>query len=73
LGWFSNPFLVLAVASELLTLLAFLFVRPLATLLGQSPPSRSGLLTAMLAIPAVLLADLFQKHFFRSTKHTARS
>lgn len=61
LGWFSNRFLVIAVACELLALIAFLYIRPLAALLGQASPNRIGFVIALLAIPAVLLADHIQK------------
>jgi magnesium-transporting ATPase (P-type) len=62
LGWLTNRFLLLAVTAELLLLGAFLFFRPLASLLGQAPPSGVGLVFALLAFPAVLFADAIQKH-----------
>jgi magnesium-transporting ATPase (P-type) len=61
LGWFSNRYLVLAVLCELAMLAGFLYISPLAKVLGQAPPNRAGYLTALLAIPAVLLADALQK------------
>jgi hypothetical protein len=48
-------------ASELVILAAFLFVPPLAELLGGRPPSMVGWLLAAAAVPAVLLADTTYK------------
>jgi magnesium-transporting ATPase (P-type) len=62
LGWLTNRFLVLAVTVELLLLGAFLSFHPLASLLGQAPPSGVGLVFALLAFPAVLFADAIYKH-----------
>ncbi|RBY87733.1 cation-transporting P-type ATPase [Blastococcus sp. TF02A-30] len=61
LGWRSNPLLVWAVAVELVVLLALLLVPLLADLLGQSAPPLPGLLVALAAVPAVLLADAAAK------------
>jgi magnesium-transporting ATPase (P-type) len=61
LGWFSNRYLVLAVLCEAAMLVGFLYFSPLATLLGQAPPNLIGYLTALLAIPAVLIADAIHK------------
>jgi hypothetical protein len=44
---------------------AFLYLPPLARLLGQTGPSWIGFLAALLAIPAVLGADTLQKGFRR--------
>jgi magnesium-transporting ATPase (P-type) len=63
LGWFSNRFLVLAVVCEAAMLAAFLYVRPLATILGQAPPSGVSVLTALMAIPAVLAVDALHKQY----------
>ena len=52
LGWFSNRFLVLAVVGEVAMLGGFLYFRPLAGVLGQAPPGRTGFLIALLAAPA---------------------
>jgi len=65
LGWLSNRWLLLAVACELAMLAGFLFIAPLAALLGQAPPNRAGFFTALLAIPAVLAADAAHKHWRR--------
>ncbi|MFY2861081.1 hypothetical protein ACOJVU_15270, partial [Mycobacterium sp. THU-M104] len=46
-------------------LAAFLYVPPLAHLLGQTGPSWAGWLTALLAIPAVLAADAIYKRLRR--------
>ena len=61
LGWLSNRYLVLAIVLELAMLAGFLYITPLARLLGQAPPSSVGYLTAVLAIPAVFLADALHK------------
>ena len=61
LGWGSNRLLVGAVAVELLALAGFLFIPPLASLLGHAPPSLWGWAVALLAIPAVLAADAAHK------------
>lgn len=61
LGWWTNRFLLVAVMFEVFLLAALLHFRPLALLLGQAPPNRSGLMAALLAFPAVLLADALHK------------
>ncbi|WP_260982484.1 cation-transporting P-type ATPase [Arthrobacter sp. U41] len=61
LGWFSNRLLIWAVLAELGLLAVFLFLGPLAALLGHAPPSPGGLAVALAAIPAVLLADWLYK------------
>jgi calcium-translocating P-type ATPase len=63
LGWSTNRFLLVAVTVEMLLLGVFLFVRPLALLLGQAPPNKTGFLIGMLAFPAVLFADAIQKRW----------
>ncbi|MCI4674127.1 cation-translocating P-type ATPase [Candidatus Mycolicibacterium alkanivorans] len=68
----SNRLLIGAVAAELAMLAAFLYIAPLAHLLGQSPPSGAGVLAAALAAPAVLAADTLQKRITRSAKQTRR-
>ncbi len=62
LGWRSNPLLLGAVSFELLALAVFLFVSPVASLLGQAPPPLAGALVALFAAPAVLLIDALHKH-----------
>ena len=61
LGWFTNRFLVSAAAAELVFLAAFLGVPFLASLLDHAPPSAAGLAVAVLAAPAVLMADALDK------------
>jgi len=61
LGWGTNMLLVWAVLGELAVLAVCLFVPYLATLLGQAPPPPLGLALALLAAPAVLLADWIHK------------
>jgi magnesium-transporting ATPase (P-type) len=65
LGWFSNRYLVLAVLCEAAMLAGFLYLRPLANILGQAPPNAVGYMGALLAIPAVLAADAAQKRYRR--------
>lgn len=65
LGWRTNPYLLGAVAAELLLLAAFLYIPPLARVLGHAPPSHTGLGTALLAFPAVLVADAVAKWLWR--------
>ena len=63
LGWGTNRLLVWAVLAEVAILAVCLYVPSLAALLGQSPPPPEGLLLAVLAAPAVLLADWIHKSF----------
>jgi hypothetical protein len=65
LGWFSNRFLVLAVVGEVAMLVSFLYLRPLAGVLGHAPPNGVGFLVALLAAPAVLVADAIYKRYRR--------
>jgi magnesium-transporting ATPase (P-type) len=61
LGWAGNPFLVVAVGIELLMLLGFLYIGPLAGLLGHQAPSIAGWLVALATGPVVLAADALHK------------
>jgi magnesium-transporting ATPase (P-type) len=61
LSWTRNRFLVASVAVELALLVVFVFVGPLATLLGQAPPPPLGWAVALLAAPAVLAVDAAHK------------
>lgn len=61
LAWTTNRLLLGAVAVEVLMLLGFLYVGPLAGLLDHAPPSTAGFAVALLAVPAVVLADGAQK------------
>ena len=63
LGWHTNRFLLVAVSIELFMLLGFIYISPVASLLGHAPPSRVGLSVALLAFPAVLLADAVHKRW----------
>jgi magnesium-transporting ATPase (P-type) len=62
LGWFSNRYLVLAIVGEAAMLAGFLYIPPVAALLGHAPPNAVGALVAVLAIPAILLVDAAYKH-----------
>ncbi len=61
LGWFTNRLLLWAVLAELGLLAVFLFLGPVAALLGHAPPTPGGLAVALASIPAVLLADWLYK------------
>lgn len=63
LGWFSNRYLVIAIFCEAAMLIGFLYISPLAKILGQAVPNTAGYFTALLAIPAVLAADAVQKRW----------
>jgi magnesium-transporting ATPase (P-type) len=62
-GWTRNRLLVYAVITEFMLLLFFLLVPPVAAVLGHSPPTTAGVVVAILAFPAVLLADSLHKYF----------
>nr|WP_307005451.1 cation-transporting P-type ATPase [Sinomonas atrocyanea] len=61
LPWGTNRMLLGAIAAELVLLAVFLFIGPVATLLGQAPPPLEGLAVAAFAIPGVLAGDAFHK------------
>ncbi len=63
--WSSNRLLVAAVAIEVVMLGGFLFIGPLARVLGHRPPTLAGFGVALLAMPAVLVADSIQKAIIR--------
>jgi magnesium-transporting ATPase (P-type) len=73
LGWKANPLLVIGVGVELLLLALLLFLDPLASLLGQAPPTAIGWLVAALAAPAVLLADAAHKHLMALSRRARSS
>ncbi|MFN8632679.1 MAG: cation-transporting P-type ATPase [Chloroflexota bacterium] len=60
-GWTSNRLLLVGIGAELVFLGLLLYVAPLASLLGQAAPTAVGWVMALLAIPAVLLADTGHK------------
>ena len=70
LGWTSNRLLLWSLAAELAALVAFLFVPPVAALLGHAPPPPAGLAMAALAIPAVFAADWTYKAARRGNFHS---
>ena len=63
LGWFSNGYLVIAIFCEAALLIGSLCISPLAKVMGQAAPNTAGYFTALLAIPAVLAADVVQKRW----------
>lgn len=62
---YNNPLLLRAVLFELCALIAFVFVSPVADLLDQAPPPAAAWLAALLAAPALLLADAAHKRWLR--------
>ena len=60
-GWTTNSLLLGALVAELMMLVGFLYIPPLADLLGQAAPTCVGFAVALLAIPAVIVADTLQK------------
>jgi magnesium-transporting ATPase (P-type) len=65
LGWFSNRLLVAGATIELVIAAACLVIPPIATALGQQVPSPVGWCAALLAVPAVLVADAAHKTWLR--------
>jgi magnesium-transporting ATPase (P-type) len=61
LGWTSNRLLLWGVAVEVLSLAAVFAVAPMARLLDHAAPPLAGFAVALLAVPAVLGADLLHK------------
>jgi magnesium-transporting ATPase (P-type) len=61
LGWRTNRLLLLAVLLELLLLLGFLGIGPVARTLDHAWPPLAGALVALLAVPAVFAADALHK------------
>ncbi len=64
----SNHLLIGAVVAELVMLAAFLYIPPLAHLLGQSGPNVAGFAVAVLAVPAILTADTIFKRVGRTRR-----
>lgn len=65
LGWTSNHLLIVAVGVSLGLLAALLFVAPLASLLGQSPPPLAGWIVAIASPPIMLGVDAVHKRIRR--------
>ncbi len=61
LGWTGNRLLLWAVGAELVALIGFLVVPPVARALDHAVPSLAGMAMALLAAPAVLAADAVYK------------
>jgi magnesium-transporting ATPase (P-type) len=70
-GWTTNRLLLGAIVAELAMLAGFLSLPLFADLLDQAPPTWAGFATAMLAIPAVILADTIQKRAVRRRRALA--
>jgi len=61
LGWFSNRLLLVGVATALVLLACFLFIAPIAAVLGQAPPPAWGWLIAAAGLPVMLGVDALHK------------
>jgi magnesium-transporting ATPase (P-type) len=70
ISWTTNHLLIGAVAAELAMLAGFLYLPPLAELLDQAPPTLAGFAVALLAIPAVLVADAVHKGALHARRTT---
>ncbi len=68
----ANPLLLWAIAAELAMLAAFLYVGPIADLLDQAGPSGAGAAVAVLAAPAVLVADTLHKRALTGRSSSAK-
>ncbi|HUX05570.1 MAG TPA: cation-transporting P-type ATPase [Acidimicrobiales bacterium] len=65
LGWTSNRLLIVGVAVSLGLLATLLFVKPLASLLGQGPPPLVGWVVAFASPPIMLGVDALHKRVRR--------
>jgi magnesium-transporting ATPase (P-type) len=63
LGWWSNPLLVFAVGLALVLGVVSLALPSVARLLTQAVPPPAGIAVALLTAPAILLADVLDKHW----------
>lgn len=61
LGWTSNRLLVWAVGAQLVVLVLFLYLPPVARALTHAPPPVEGVLIALAAIPVGLAVDALHK------------
>jgi magnesium-transporting ATPase (P-type) len=68
-GLRGNRLLPAAVTAEVAMLVGFLYVAPLADILGHRGPGLVGWLIAGLAVPAVLVADGLRKTSLRESRH----
>jgi len=67
----ANRLLIGAVAAMIVLLVGFLFIPPIADLLGQAPPGAAGFAVALLAVPAVLGVDALDKAVQRRRRGAA--
>jgi magnesium-transporting ATPase (P-type) len=72
-GWTTNKLLLGAIVAEVGMLAAFVYIGPVADLLDQSGPSWAGFAVALLAVPAVIIADTVQKRFVTRGRGPRRS
>lgn len=61
LGWFTNRLLVAGVVLALVLLVCFLYLPPVASVLGQGPPPAAGWAVAVAGIPLMLAVDTGHK------------
>lgn len=73
LRFFANPLLLGAIIVELVALVGFLFIGPVARRLGHAPPPFEALWVVVLAAPAVLLVDSIYKLLERKRWHRLSS
>jgi magnesium-transporting ATPase (P-type) len=73
IGWTTNPLLLGALVAELGMLAGFLYIPLFADLLDQAGPTWIGFAVALLAIPALILADTLQKRHVRRRRATPRA
>ena len=73
LGWRTNRLLLWAVGAELLALVGFLLIPPVARLLAHAVPPIGGLAVAAMAAPLVLAVDAIHKRARRRSRQQQRS
>lgn len=72
LNWLSNRFLLVALGVQLLLLLVFLYLTPLAGALGHAPPPLEGVLGALAVIPTLMVVDGLHK-YLRQRRRRSRA
>ena len=71
-GFAGNRLLLVAVGVELVALVVFLAVAPIASLLEHTLPTAAGLAVAALAIPVIILVDAVDKRRFAARAGQSR-
>src|SRR5665213_2719477 len=70
LGWFSNRLLLIGTGVALGLLACFLYIPPIAHILGQAPPPAWGWAVAATGVPVMLAIDAFHKSLRRKRAAT---